>query len=110
MKASYRHLSPVHALPLRIRIAILCVGVACVILLLRLWYLQVLERDFYYTLSSNNRLRVRVVEAPRGFILDRHGEVMVENRPTFDLYATPEDVKNPPEVAVYALESRNPTR
>jgi penicillin-binding protein 2 len=40
-----------------------------------------------------------VVEAPRGFILDRHGEVMVENRPTFDLYATPEDVKNPAEVA-----------
>ncbi|RPI10950.1 MAG: penicillin-binding protein 2, partial [Zetaproteobacteria bacterium] len=99
MKSSYRHPNPVQALPLRIRKAILCVGIGCLVLLLRLWYLQILEGDRYSTLSTNNRLRVRVVEAPRGFILDRHGEVMVENRPTFDLYATPEDVKNPAEVA-----------
>jgi penicillin-binding protein 2 len=75
-----------------------CVGIGCLILLLRLWYLQILEGDRYFTLSSNNRLRLRVVEAPRGFILDRNGEAMVENRPTFDLYATPEDVTNPAEV------------
>ncbi len=99
MKSSSRHPNPVQALPLRIRKAILCVGIGCLVLLLRLWYLQILEGDRYSTLSTNNRLRVRVVEAPRGFILDRHGEVMVENRPTFDLYATPEDVKNPAEVA-----------
>ena len=99
MRAPHRNLSPVQALPIRIRKAILCVGIGCLVLLLRLWYLQVLEGDRYFTLSTNNRLRVRVVEAPRGFILDRHGEVMVENRPTFDLYATPEDVKNPTEVA-----------
>jgi penicillin-binding protein 2 len=74
------------------------VGIGCLILLLRLWYLQILEGDRYFTLSTNNRLRLRVVEAPRGFILDRNGEVMVENRPTFDLYATPEDVTNPAEV------------
>ena len=75
-----------------------CVGIGCLILLLRLWYLQILEGDRYLTLSTNNRLRLRVVEAPRGFILDRNGEAMVENRPTFDLYATPEDVTNPAEV------------
>ena len=89
---------PVQALPLRLRRAMVCVGIGCLILLLRLWYLQILEGDRYFTLSSNNRLRLRVVEAPRGFILDRNGEAMVENRPTFDLYATPEDVTNPAEV------------
>ena len=99
MRSDLRHLPPAQALPLRIRRAILYVGLGCLVLLLRLWYLQILEGDRYFTLSTNNRLRVRVVEAPRGFILDRHGEVMVENRPTFDLYATPEDVKNPSEVA-----------
>jgi len=99
MRSDLRYLTPVQALPIRIRRAILYVGIGCLVLLLRLWYLQVLEGDRYFTLSTNNRLRVRVVEAPRGFILDRHGEVMVENRPTFDLYATPEDVKNPTEVA-----------
>jgi penicillin-binding protein 2 len=99
MRSDLRHLTPVQALPVRIRRAILYVGIGCLVLLLRLWYLQILEGDHYFTLSTNNRLRVRVVEAPRGFILDRHGEVMVENRPTFDLYATPEDVKNPSELA-----------
>jgi penicillin-binding protein 2 len=87
------------ALTPRIRTAVLCIGVAFLVLLLRLWYLQILEGDRYFALSTNNHLRVRPVEAPRGFILDRHGEILVENRPTFDLYATPEDVINPREVA-----------
>ena len=91
--------SPAQALTPRIRTAVLCVGVAFLVLLLRLWYLQILEGDRYFALSVNNHLRVRPVEAPRGFILDRHGEILVENRPTFDLYATPEDVINPREVA-----------
>ena len=91
---------PLQALPLRLRRAMLCVAVGCLVLLLRLWYLQILEGDRYFTLSTNNRLRVRAVEAPRGFILDRHGEALVENRPTFDLYATPEDVVSPAEAAM----------
>jgi penicillin-binding protein 2 len=90
---------PAQAITPRIRTAVLCVGVGFLVLLLRLWYLQILEGDRYFALSTNNRLRVRPVEAPRGFILDRNGEILVENRPTFDLYATPEDVTNPKEVA-----------
>jgi len=89
---------PAQAITPRIRTAVLCVGIALLVLLLRLWYLQILEGDRYFALSVNNRLRVRPVEAPRGFILDRHGEILVENRPTFDVYATPEDVTNPREV------------
>jgi penicillin-binding protein 2 len=75
-----------------------CLGIGFLVLLLRLWYLQILEGDRYFTLSTNNSLRVRPVEAPRGFILDRNGEILVENRPAFDLYVTPEDVTNPDEV------------
>jgi penicillin-binding protein 2 len=81
-----------------------CVAIGCLVLLLRLWYLQILEGDRYFTLSTNNRLRLRTVEAPRGFILDRHGEILVENRPTFDLYATPEDVTNAGEVGAVLAE------
>jgi len=90
--------TPSQTLAPRIQTAVLCVGIAFLILLLRLWYMQILEGDRYFSLSTTNRLRVRPVEAPRGFILDRHGEILVENRPTFDLYATPEDVTSPAEV------------
>jgi penicillin-binding protein 2 len=92
------------ALTPRIQKAVLCVGIGFLVLLLRLWYLQILEGDRYFALSTTNRLRVRPVEAPRGFILDRHGEILVENRPTFDLYAAPEDVTNPTEVAAALAE------
>ncbi len=96
--------SPAQAITPRIRTVVLCLGVGFLVLLLRLWYLQILEGDRYFTLSTNNRLRVRPVEAPRGFILDRNGEILVENRPTFDLYATPEDVINTKEVAATLAE------
>lgn len=97
-------LPPVQALPTRIRKVLVCVAVGCLVLLLRLWYLQILEGNRYLTLSLNNRLRLRTVEAPRGFILDRNGDILVENRPTFDLYATPEDVVNASEVAAVLAE------
>jgi penicillin-binding protein 2 len=83
---------------------VLLVGLACLVLLLRLWYLQILEGDRYLVLSTNNRLRVRPVEAPRGYILDRNGSILVENRPTFDLYVIPEEVTNPGEVAATLAE------
>ena len=76
----------------RIRVAAVLISVAVLILLLRLWALQILEGDRMFLASANNRLRLRPVEAPRGLIFDRNGEVMVENLASFDLYATPEDM------------------
>jgi penicillin-binding protein 2 len=74
------------------KIATFLISGAMLFLLLRLWHLQILEGDRLRQLSINNRLRIRPVEALRGFILDRHGEPMVENRASFDLYVTPQDM------------------
>lgn len=76
----------------RIRVTAFLISAAILVLLLRLWALQVLEGERLLLLSLNNRLRLRPVEAPRGLILDRHGELMVENLASFDLYAIPEDI------------------
>ncbi len=76
----------------RIKVAAFMISGAILILLLRLWALQILEGERLLLLSINNRLRIRPIEAPRGLILDRHGELMVDNRASFDLYATPEDM------------------
>jgi len=80
------------AVGLRLTRAALVVGVVFLVLLLRLWHLQVLEGKRFFALSTSNRIRVRPVEAPRGFILDRHREILVENRASFDVFITPEDV------------------
>ncbi len=92
-------LSPTPLIQRKIRRTAVLVVVVFSLLLLRFWYLQVLEGRYYATLSTNNRLRLRSVEAPRGFILDRFGAVMVENRPSFDVYVVPADVPDLDEAA-----------
>jgi penicillin-binding protein 2 len=72
---------------LSLRVAVLS-GVAVVlfaILFFRLWNLQVLSGDEYLAEAKNNRTRELKVIAPRGDILDRNGEVLVDNRTSLAL-------------------------
>jgi penicillin-binding protein 2 len=55
------------------------------VLFLRLWDLQVLSGDEYLAEAKNNRTREFKVIAPRGDILDREGNVLVENRTSLAL-------------------------
>ncbi len=61
-----------------------------VVLLGRLWYLQVIRGSYFKERSENNRVRTQYLPPPRGKILDRHGEVIAKNRPSYDivLYVT----------------------
>ncbi len=56
-----------------------------VILVLRLWKLQVAGNDRYETLAEQNRVRKVPILAPRGKILDREGRVIVDNYPSFSV-------------------------
>ena len=53
---------------------------AFVALFSRLWFLQVLASDEYNKLAKENRVRFVETEPPRGRILDRDGNVIVDNR------------------------------
>lgn len=64
--------------------------------LVRLWHLQVTEGEQYRSLSENNRIRLKRVRATRGTILDRHGQILVDNRPSFDVALVPEDAHDVP--------------
>jgi penicillin-binding protein 2 len=50
------------------------------VIFFRLWYLQVLSGDRYRAQANDNRVRDIVVPAPRGDIVDRNGNTMVDNR------------------------------
>jgi penicillin-binding protein 2 len=65
------------------------------VLFLRLWFLQVLNGDEYLAEARNNRTRELRVNAPRGAILDRNGEILVENRTSLALQIDPR--KLPPD-------------
>lgn len=49
----------------------------------RLFYLQVLQGEKYRLMAEKNRLSVRLTLAPRGYIYDRNGVKLVENKKTF---------------------------
>jgi len=68
--------------------------VAVCLLVLRLWYLQIIKGEDLLKRSENNRIRIREVKAMRGIILDSRGVVLVENRPSFDVVIFPEDVRD----------------
>ena len=55
------------------------------ILFFRLWNLQILSGDRYLAEAKNNRTREFKEIAPRGDILDRNGEVLVDNRTSLAL-------------------------
>ncbi|HJT37599.1 MAG TPA: hypothetical protein VJ818_04170, partial [Actinomycetota bacterium] len=60
-------------------IALLVLGMLAV-LVVRLWFLQVLNGSTYANAAETNHVRILSVEAPRGRILDDKGRVLVENR------------------------------
>jgi penicillin-binding protein 2 len=72
---------------LSLRVAVIGgIGVALfAVLFFRLWNLQVLSGEEYLAEAKNNRTREFKVIAPRGDILDRNGEVLVDNRTSLAL-------------------------
>ena len=57
----------------------------------RLFYLQILNGDYYRGLSSQNHIRVVTKPAPRGLISDRNGVVLADSRPSFIVTAVPSE-------------------
>jgi len=60
-------------------------AVAFFVVLSSYWYFQIVRSEHYWRLAENNRLRVLRLEAPRGLIYDRSGQLLVENVPSFRL-------------------------
>lgn len=60
----------------------------------RLFYLQVLQGEKYLLLAEKNRLSVRLTLAPRGYIYDRNGVKLAENKKTFQAVLIKEQAKD----------------
>ena len=63
--------------------------VAFLVLLTRLYYLQILRGDEYRERAEENSVREIRTPADRGRFLDRNGAVLVDSRPSYDLSLTP---------------------
>ncbi len=70
----------------------IAVGLVFLLLTLRLWYLQVIRYEDYLERSIRNRTRILALEAPRGPVYDRDGNLLVDNRPSFRISVMRQDV------------------
>ncbi len=78
------------------RRAIFCgivILVALAVIFGRYYHLQVTEYLIYHTESERNRVHVQPVPPRRGLILDRNGEVLADNRPSYTLTIIKERVE-----------------
>lgn len=89
------HTSSLNGERLRFQVAVYLVVSIFVVLLLRLWFLQIIRGETYRNLSENNRIRLEDITPTRGIIYDRHGRILVDNRPAFKLAIVPADVSDP---------------
>jgi penicillin-binding protein 2 len=69
------------------------------LLFLRLWFLQLLQGEELQQRSEHNRIRLQDLPPWRGMILDHHGQVLVANRPSYEMVVVLEDVGNIPLLA-----------
>ncbi|HHT73484.1 MAG TPA: penicillin-binding protein 2 [Firmicutes bacterium] len=78
-----------HEVERRLRIFFAVVLGCLIIILGRLWYLQIVRGEEYARLADGNRMRQLRVLPPRGIILDRNETVLVRSKPSFTVSLVP---------------------
>lgn len=67
--------------------------ISAVVILARIFYLQVIEEDL--KLKAENNAIKKVFDFPeRGYIYDRNGKLLVANQPSYDIMVVPREIKN----------------
>ena len=73
----------------RLRVTLIAMGVLLAVFTVRLFYLQLLQGDFYSTLADDNRFDRVSIPAPRGVVYDSNGSLLVRNLPAFNVNVIP---------------------
>jgi len=66
--------------------------IAGLALLIRLFYIQVIDSSYKLS-AENNSQRIETLFPARGLIYDRNGELLVYNRPSYDLMIAPHELR-----------------
>ncbi len=108
-----------------LRFSLVVILVVFGIFLVAAFNLQILKGKSFRQVAQGNRSTVFTIPSFRGEILDRHGVVMAENKPVFDLIAVSIDlpktrdnledmmaelskiIKEPPEALMKTFENKN---
>ena len=70
------------------------ISISLSVVMMRMWYLQVIKGDELRQRSENNRVRIVEVKPLRGAIMDAKGNILAANQPCFDVSLIPGNAKN----------------
>jgi len=76
----------------RLALSAVFVLVLIVMVLIRLYVLQISDFEHFTTLSDSNRVRIKALPPTRGLIFDRNGVIMANNLPSYRLEIVHEEV------------------
>jgi penicillin-binding protein 2 len=77
---------------------------------IRFYVLQVARHEDYQARAENNRIRDIPIPAPRGAILDRYENVLVDNSSAFNVVVIPEDISSKEDTINALVENVNVDR
>ncbi|HMM81362.1 MAG TPA: penicillin-binding protein 2 [Pyrinomonadaceae bacterium] len=60
----------------------------------RLYYLQIVNGEYYSDRAENQRIRLIPIPAPRGAIFDRKGRILVDSRPIYNVVISNDGLKH----------------
>ncbi|MCX6765970.1 MAG: penicillin-binding protein 2, partial [Candidatus Moranbacteria bacterium] len=69
-----------------------CIVATLLVLGARTFYLSVVKGSYYQEIAKGNRIRAIVIKSPRGKIMDRSGQILVNNIPSIDAVIVPFDL------------------
>ena len=65
--------------------------IAASLLVLRIFYLQVID-DSFKLKSDNNAIKIKYDYPERGYIYDRNGKLLVSNQASYDIMVIPREI------------------
>lgn len=78
----------------RVYTAALIIILLVMVIVGRLFYLQVIQHNHFITLSQNNRVKVLPIPPIRGLIFSRDDVLVADNQPSFSLELIPEQIES----------------
>lgn len=83
---------------LKVKIFISVIGSMFLILIARIYFLQIIKGEDYLQRSESNFIQERMIKHYRGQIIDNEGALLADNRLAYDIYVTfamlPDRIKN----------------
>ncbi len=84
--------SPAFETTSKMVVLLVVISLCMAALIIRLFWLQVLQNKYYKACAVENSTRVTFLRAPRGIIYDRHGNMLATNKQSLSMVAIPNQI------------------